>query len=92
MTTDLPIRIRARPARKYSVLSFADLFTDRDSYGADTPGPTYLTYTPDGRRLITAGSNNVIRIYTFGAVGEPNNVDDCQEGNTTLVATVSIVR
>ncbi|KAH0537162.1 hypothetical protein FGG08_006032 [Glutinoglossum americanum] len=54
---------------------------------AHAPGQTYLTYTPDGKRLITAGSNNAIRIYTTGSDGEPVNVDDCQELNTAVVAT-----
>ncbi|KZF20612.1 WD40 repeat-like protein [Xylona heveae TC161] len=54
---------------------------------AHTPGPTFLTYTPDGRRLITAGSNNSVRVYTTGSDGEPTNVDDCQESNTAVVAT-----
>ncbi|KAH0565624.1 hypothetical protein GP486_000982 [Trichoglossum hirsutum] len=54
---------------------------------AHPPGQTYLTYTPDGKRLITAGSNNAIRIYTTGSDGEPINVDDCQELNTAVVAT-----
>ncbi|KAI9671224.1 MAG: hypothetical protein M1817_003731 [Caeruleum heppii] len=54
---------------------------------AHTPGPTYLTYTPNGQRLITAGSNNAIRIYTHGSSGEPHNVDDCQEANTGIVAS-----
>ncbi|KAI9853184.1 MAG: hypothetical protein M1838_000040 [Thelocarpon superellum] len=54
---------------------------------AHTPGLTYLAYTPNGRRLITAGSNNAIRIYTTGSDGEPVNVDDSQESNTAIVAT-----
>ncbi|KAI9774888.1 MAG: WD repeat and HMG-box DNA binding-domain containing protein 1 [Geoglossum simile] len=54
---------------------------------AHTPGQTYLTYTPDGKRLITAGSNDAIRVYTTGSDGEPVNIDDCQELNTAVVAT-----
>ncbi|KAI9800421.1 MAG: hypothetical protein M1833_003307 [Piccolia ochrophora] len=54
---------------------------------AHTPGPTFLAYTPNGNRLITAGSNNAIRIYTTGSDGEPVNVDDCQESNTAVVAS-----
>ncbi|KAL9601666.1 MAG: hypothetical protein Q9219_002386 [cf. Caloplaca sp. 3 TL-2023] len=50
-------------------------------------GPTFLTYTPNGTKLITAGSNNVIRVYTTGSDGEPVNIDDCQENNTALAAT-----
>ncbi|KAL8729142.1 MAG: hypothetical protein Q9181_005104 [Wetmoreana brouardii] len=49
--------------------------------------PTFLTYTPDGTKLITAGSNNVIRVYQTGSDGEPTNIDDCQENNTALAAT-----
>ncbi|KAI9716896.1 MAG: hypothetical protein M1812_005045 [Candelaria pacifica] len=54
---------------------------------AHTPGPTSLIYTPNGRKLISAGSNNAIRVYTTGSDGEPNNVDDCQDSNTAVVAT-----
>ena len=54
----------------------------------DPSGPTFLTYTPNGRKLITAGSNNVIRVYTTGSDGEPTNLDDCSENNTAIAATV----
>ncbi|KAI9798697.1 MAG: hypothetical protein M1825_005024 [Sarcosagium campestre] len=54
---------------------------------AHTPGPTFLSYTPNGRRLVTAGSNNAIRVYDTGSDGEPANVDDCQESNTAVVAS-----
>jgi len=54
----------------------------------DPSGPTFLTYTPNGKRLITAGSNNVIRVYTTGSDGEPTNIDDCQENNTAVAASV----
>ena len=55
----------------------------------DTPGPTYLTYTPNGRKIITAGLNNAIRVFQSGSDAEPTNIDDCQESNTAIVATVS---
>ncbi|KAI9765625.1 MAG: hypothetical protein M1835_007356 [Candelina submexicana] len=54
---------------------------------AHTPGPTSLAYTPNGRKLVTAGSNNAIRVYTTGSDGEPNNVDDCQDCNTAVAAS-----
>ena len=57
----------------------------------DPTGPTFLTYTPNGKRLITAGSNNAIRVYTTGSDGEPTNIDDCQENNTAIAATVSTI-
>ncbi|KAL8658136.1 MAG: hypothetical protein Q9202_007626 [Teloschistes flavicans] len=53
-------------------------------------GPTFLTYTPDGTKLITAGSNNVIRVYQTGSDGEPTNIDDVQDSNTALAASNDI--
>ncbi|KAJ5937171.1 hypothetical protein N7454_004826, partial [Penicillium verhagenii] len=43
---------------------------------AHTPGVTTLAYTPDGKRVITVGSNSAIRIYTIGDDGEPKTLDD----------------
>lgn len=54
----------------------------------DTPGTTVLTYTPDGRRVITAGSNSAIRIYTVGQDGEPTTIDEGVEGHYGIAATV----
>ncbi|MCJ1302226.1 hypothetical protein MMC08_005029, partial [Hypocenomyce scalaris] len=54
---------------------------------AHPPGSTSLTYTPNGRKLITAGSNNAIRVYETGSDGEPMNIDGCQENNTAVVAS-----
>ncbi|PSN68470.1 chromosome segregation protein-like protein [Corynespora cassiicola Philippines] len=53
---------------------------------AHTPGATFLAYTPNGKKLITAGVDNYCRIFTTGSDDEPTNVDDCQENNTALVA------
>ncbi|OBT85721.1 hypothetical protein VE02_05245 [Pseudogymnoascus sp. 03VT05] len=53
---------------------------------AHTEGPTYCTYTPDGSKLVTVGSNNTIRIYTYMSDGEPTNIDDCQEQNLGVTA------
>lgn len=55
----------------------------------DPSGPTFLTYTPNGKQLVTTGSNNVVRVYETGSDGEPTNLDDCQENNTAIAATVS---
>ncbi|PQE33728.1 putative sepB protein [Rutstroemia sp. NJR-2017a WRK4] len=54
---------------------------------AHTSGPTYLTYTPDGTKLVTVGSNNTTRVYKTGSDGEPTNIDDCQEQNLGVDAT-----
>ena len=56
---------------------------------AEPPGPTFLTYTPNGNKLITVGTSNVIRVYETGSDDEPINIDDCQENNTAVAATVS---
>ena len=53
----------------------------------DTPGTTVLTYTPDGKRVITAGSDSAIRIYTVGQDGEPITVDEGVEGHFGIAAT-----
>lgn len=57
---------------------------------AHTHGPTYVAYTPDGTKLITAGSNNTIRVHKTGVGGEPANIDDSQGHNTAVDSTVSI--
>ncbi|RLL96233.1 hypothetical protein CFD26_101219 [Aspergillus turcosus] len=54
---------------------------------AHTPGTTVLTYTPDGRRIVTGGSNSAIRVYTVGEDGEPKTIDDGVDGNLGVVAT-----
>lgn len=54
---------------------------------AHTPGTTVLTYTPNGRKIITGGSNSAIRIYTVGLDGEPMTVDESVDGHLTVGAT-----
>ncbi|KAB8303801.1 hypothetical protein EYC80_005175 [Monilinia laxa] len=54
---------------------------------AHTSGPTYLSYTPDGTKLVTVGSNNTTRVYKTGSDGEPTNIDDCQEQNMGVDST-----
>ncbi|KAK7416256.1 DNA polymerase alpha accessory factor Mcl1 [Neonectria punicea] len=54
---------------------------------AFTQGTTRCTYTSDGSRLVTVGSNNTIRLYTTGSDGEPTNIDDCQEQNVAVAAS-----
>lgn len=58
---------------------------------AHTAGPTYLSYTPDGTKLITVGSNNTARVYKTGFDGEPTNIDDVQEQNMGVDSTVSLL-
>jgi chromosome transmission fidelity protein 4 len=53
---------------------------------AHTQGTTRCAYTTEGNRLVTVGSNNTIRLYRTGSDGEPTNIDDCQEQNTSVAA------
>ncbi|SZF04962.1 unnamed protein product [Blumeria hordei] len=50
-------------------------------------GATYLSYTPDGTKLISVGSNNTTRVYKTGFDGEPTNIDDCPEQNAGVAST-----
>ncbi|KKZ64599.1 chromosome transmission fidelity protein 4 [[Emmonsia] crescens] len=54
---------------------------------AHTPGTTILSYTPNGRQVITAGSNSAVRIFTIGEKDEPKTVDDGVDGRMGIVAT-----
>ncbi|KAJ5888829.1 hypothetical protein N7495_008870 [Penicillium taxi] len=54
---------------------------------AHTPGSTVLAYQPDGKRVITGGSNSAIRIYTVGEDGEPKTVDEGVDGHFGIGAT-----
>ena len=78
-------RVRARPARETFPANIGHTAADRY---LDPPGPTTLSYTRNGDRLITAGSNDVIRVYTTGSSGEPTNIDGCPDNNLALAATV----
>ncbi|KAI8943449.1 hypothetical protein NX059_001458 [Plenodomus lindquistii] len=53
---------------------------------AHAPGATFLAYTPNGKKLITAGVDNYCRVFSTGSDDEPVTVDDCQENNTAVVA------
>jgi chromosome transmission fidelity protein 4 len=54
----------------------------------DAPGATYLAYTPNGKKLVTAGVDNYCRVFSTGSDDEPITVDNCQEDNTAVVAGV----
>ncbi|RMZ17722.1 hypothetical protein D0860_00292 [Hortaea werneckii] len=54
---------------------------------AHAPGPAYLAYTPNGRKLITVGTNSAIRIFQHGSDDEPAIIDVLTENHTAVVAT-----
>ncbi|KAF8477387.1 WD40-repeat-containing domain protein [Kalaharituber pfeilii] len=54
---------------------------------AHPPGPTYTAYSPDGKYIITVGTNNAIRKFTVASEDEPETLDDCQDSNTGLAVS-----
>ncbi|KAF2755697.1 WD40 repeat-like protein [Pseudovirgaria hyperparasitica] len=54
---------------------------------AHPSGPTYLSYTPNGKKLITVGLNNAIRVFQSGSDAEPVTIDDCTDSNTAVDST-----
>ncbi|KAF2003030.1 WD40 repeat-like protein, partial [Amniculicola lignicola CBS 123094] len=53
---------------------------------AHIAGPTFLAYTPNGKKLITVGTDNFCRVFSTGSDDEPITVDDIQESNHAIVA------
>ena len=57
---------------------------------AHTAGSTHISYTPDGTKLVSVGSNNFARVFkTANSDGEPTTVDDYPEDNLAVDSTVS---
>ena len=54
---------------------------------AHAPGPTFFTYTPNGRKLITAGLNGALRVFEHGSDDEPAIIDVQTENHLATVAT-----
>ncbi|KAK4504754.1 hypothetical protein PRZ48_002716 [Zasmidium cellare] len=54
---------------------------------AHAPGNTYFSYTPNGRKLVTAGINGAIRIFEHGSDGEPDIIDVQHDVHTAVAAT-----
>ncbi|EME47413.1 hypothetical protein DOTSEDRAFT_77728 [Dothistroma septosporum NZE10] len=54
---------------------------------AHAPGPTFLSYTPNGRKLITAGLNGALRVFEHGSDDEPAIIDVPTENHLAIVAT-----
>ncbi|EPS43029.1 hypothetical protein H072_2988 [Dactylellina haptotyla CBS 200.50] len=51
---------------------------------AHAEGLTFVTYTIDGKYLLTAGSNNLLRKFTHGSSDEPDNIDQTHRLNTGI--------
>ncbi|GAB7366076.1 hypothetical protein MBLNU230_g7642t1 [Neophaeotheca triangularis] len=53
---------------------------------AHAPGPTYLSYTPNGKKLITAGLNGAVRIFEHDSDDEPAIIDVTTENHFAVAA------
>ncbi len=53
----------------------------------DAPGPTYLSYTPNGKKLITVGVNGALRVFQHGSDNEPAIIDVLTDGHTAVAST-----
>ncbi|CAK1360876.1 Minichromosome loss protein 1 [Cercospora beticola] len=54
---------------------------------AHAPGPTFFSYTPNGKQLITAGLNGAVRIFDHGSDDEPAIIDVTTENHLAVVAS-----
>ncbi|KKY28856.1 putative chromosome segregation protein [Phaeomoniella chlamydospora] len=53
---------------------------------AQPPGPTFLSYSPDGEKLLVSGSANFVRCFKTGDAGEPDIFNDTQEDSAGIIA------
>ncbi|KAF2207578.1 hypothetical protein CERZMDRAFT_115090 [Cercospora zeae-maydis SCOH1-5] len=58
---------------------------------AHAPGPTFFSYTPNGKQLITAGLNGAVRIFDHGSDDEPAIIDVTTENHLAVVASNDFV-
>lgn len=53
---------------------------------SDAPGPTFFSYTPNGKKLVTAGLNGAIKIFEHGSDDEPTIIDVSTENHLAAVS------
>lgn len=54
---------------------------------AHAPGPTFLSYTPNGRKLVTVGLNGALRVFQTGSDAEPITIDVNTDSHLAVAAT-----
>lgn len=52
----------------------------------DPPGPTFFSYTPNGRKLVTVGGNGAFRVFDHLSADEPAIIDVSTEDHLAVVA------
>jgi chromosome transmission fidelity protein 4 len=81
--------LRGRPARELSMLIRPPLYVLTTD--TDIPGATFCSYTPNGKKLITAGVNPALRVFEHGSNDEPIVIDVTTEAHTAVVAANDFV-
>jgi len=76
-------RLRGRPAREFLVSTFTVTPANQNQ---DPPGPTFFSYTPNGKKLITAGGNGALRVFEHLSTDEPAIIDVSTEDHLALAA------
>lgn len=82
------VRNRTLPSTNFTTIDMSGIRSKIRGRPAHPAGPTFLAYSRDGTKLVTAGTNSVVRVYETGSDGEPTNLDDCQDNNLAVAATV----
>lgn len=52
----------------------------------DPPGPTFFSYTPNGRKLVTVGGNGAFRVFDHLSADEPAIIDVSTEDHLAVAA------
>ncbi|KAF2858640.1 WD40 repeat-like protein [Piedraia hortae CBS 480.64] len=53
---------------------------------AHAPGSSYCAYTPNGKKIVTVGSNSALRIFNHGLEDEPSTIDVMTDEHTAIAA------
>ena len=54
---------------------------------AHAPGPTFCSYTNNGRKLVTVGLNGALRVFQHGSDDEPAVIDVTTDNHLAVAAT-----
>lgn len=85
-TTQWPMELLALVQRVCPSSTFELAIADPSP--SDPAGPTFCAFTPNGRKIITTGTNDSLRIFKTGSDDEPANIDNVPDSSTALVAAV----
>ncbi|KAK3719684.1 DNA polymerase alpha accessory factor Mcl1 [Vermiconidia calcicola] len=58
---------------------------------AHAPGPAYLSYTPNGKKLVTVGLNGALRVFQHDSEDEPAVIDVLTDNHFAVAATIEFI-